>query len=272
VPAALLSLVALGALTSVAFNTTLGRSEFASETLWDRTYWGLKLAVPPVFVLLIGWLAQSVLLAFWRVAAGLSARARRLDERMRTRIAHATRDPAMLFSGVLILAAIALVASWIHFRPLLVAMTSFVRFAPADSIAILGPDYDGHHDLYTFVFSVLIAGTTAAWLIVSRIAARQRIAISRNLLAGGIVVLCLQVASLAISYRLLVHNTAPAVRWSGETCYVTGERDDRWLLFCPARDTDRNQVVRRGDPLVVDLGRQESLFTGIGGSRAASGS
>jgi hypothetical protein len=50
---------------------------------------------------------------------------------------------------------------------------------------------------------------------------------------------------------------------------VTGERGDRWLLFCPARDTDRSEVVRRGDPGVVDLQRLESPFTGIDAPRGS---
>jgi hypothetical protein len=151
-------------------------------------------------------------------------------------------------------------------------MTSFVRFAPAETIALLSPDLAGYHDLYYFMFSVLAVATLAAWYGVAKVAARHRVAISRGIVAGLTVVVCLQMASLAISYRLLIHNKLPAVSWKGETCYVTGERSDRWLLFCPSRASDRNQVVRRGDPSVTDLKRLESLFTGIRVSRAIGAS
>lgn len=262
---AVLAVIALGTLTTAAFNVTVGRAEFAAETFWYRARMGLKLSMMPLFVLVIAWLVQAMVAALWRVALGVSARVRALDERRRERAAHMTRDPSVLASAVLLGSALALVGAWMYFWPLLTAMTSFVRFAPADVVAILGPDHRPHHSLYNFTFSLMAVLTAAAWLWVARAAAAHQVSLARGIVASGVVVVCLQLASLGIAYRTLIQNKLPAWALNGEVCYAMGERDERLLLFCPGRATDRNQVVRRGDQGLVDLHREESLFTGIGG-------
>jgi hypothetical protein len=261
---------AMGTLTSASFNVTLGRAEFANETFWERLRWGLKACVPPLFVLVLAWLAFAVVLSIWRVAAGLSPRIRAIDERIRQRLSRLAADPTMLASGVLLVSAVLLVAAWAWFRDLLTALTEFVRFAPSETIAILGPEFSPYHDLYNLTFSVMFVVTLGAWLAVRRAAQAQRATLARGTVAGVIVVAGLQLASLGIAYRLLIHNELSAMALGGEVCYVTGERADRLLLFCPSRETDRNQVVRRGDPGLTDLHRTESLFTGVrtGGSHA----
>jgi predicted Ser/Thr protein kinase len=264
VPLTALVLLGLGSLTSVAFNNTLERAGFVSETIWERAMWGLKACVLQAFVLLLGWLGQAVLLALWRVSTSVSPRVKAVDEWMRARFAPLRRDPAVLASGVLLLSTFALLAAWSYFWPLIDALTTRVSTAPADLIAILAPDFAEHHDLYRQVFSWLAVGTIVAWYVVSRLAERVGVTLSRGVVAGVIVVVCLQLGSLAISYRLLIHNTSEAVHWRDQTCYVTGQRPEDVLIFCPGAAPPRNKVVSRRDAAFERLGRTESVFTGLG--------
>jgi hypothetical protein len=54
-----------------------------------------------------------------------------------------------------------------------------------------------------------------------------------------------------------------AANWSGESCYVLGERQAHLLLFCPEAATPRNRIVRADDPNLKRLGIIKDIFTDV---------
>jgi Protein kinase domain len=257
----ILILFGLGALASGAFNLTLGRSGFARESPLGWIGWGAKSCALPIFFLFVGWLGQAVLFAVWRVAISLSRRMRGIDEWVRLQLAPFRRDPSLVGALVFLFSAVALIAAWTSFLPLLDAMTFWADQAPASSLALLAPANADHHDRYRETFSVLTVATIAAWFLVARLAGggQRRRRFAPGLVAGAAAVVCLEVASLSISYRLLRHNRFPVVQWGTEVCYVTGESQEQRLLFCPKRPSSRNQVVPRSAPLEW-FNREASVF------------
>jgi hypothetical protein len=263
VPATLLAVVALGALTSVAFNNTLDRVGFASETLWDQTRFGLKSCLLPMVFLLLGATALAALQAIRRVLVGVSTRAQALDARIQTTLAPLRRDPAALAAGVLLVSAGALLAGWWYFWPLIDAMSDKASTRPLSELAILSPAFESFHNAYRQGFSWMIVATFAAWCAVVSLAARARVTLARNVVMGGVVVLCLQMASLTIAYRLLIHNKFEPVSWRGQTCYQIGARADQWLLFCPTSAPPRSRAVARDEVRFDHPRALVSVFTGI---------
>jgi hypothetical protein len=195
----------------------------------------------------------------WRVIVSFSTGAKGMDAWIRERLASVRKDPSLAGAIVFLVSAVALVWAWASFMPLLEAMTLWVDRAPASSLALLAPSNVDQHDSYRNTFSALTVATVAAWFVVGRLGARRR-RFSAGLMAGAAAVVCLEAATLSISYRLLRHNTFPVVKWGVETCYVTGESADQRLLFCPNRTNSRNQIIPRSSP-IEDLNRKESPFT-----------
>jgi hypothetical protein len=271
VPGAIAGFVALGAFTSAAFNNTLERVGFTSETIVDRTVFGLKSVVLPLAFLLFGWFLFAVLQAARDLIVGLSARARAIDSRVSAWLAPALRNPAMLAGAILLAAGATLVLAWWRFLPLLDAMMGSASIRPAEVLAVLSPRYESYQDEYRQVFSWMFIGTAAAIATVSRIAARQRVVLSTAVVVGIVMLLCLQLGSMTIAYRLLIQNKGfEPVKWSGQPCFHIGERQDQVLVFCPGAPPPRSQLVPRRDVQPDPSRRGESVFTGLADSRSST--
>jgi hypothetical protein len=58
---------------------------------------------------------------------------------------------------------------------------------------------------------------------------------------------------IEVPFRLLYQSEAPLATYDGQPCYVTGERADERLLYCPgAPKGRRTPVVKHGDLRAVD--------------------
>jgi hypothetical protein len=270
-----------GVLTSGAFNATLERSAFASDTIWDWWRWGLKAHVGPAFILILGCIATATSLVVVRLALRLSPQTVRLqDAAGRWARRGALDDASVLGSWVLILSSSALVSLWWYFWPLIVALCSQVSTAPIERLALLSPAFETYQDLYVQSLSALLILAVLGWYGVHRVAASAGQPVNLGLLSGGAAVIVLTLASLDAPYRLFVESEFEAATWNGAQCYVIGERPDAALLFCPELAPPRNRVVQRDSGTVQRLGRRENVFTrshrpggepGTGASPGASG-
>ena len=70
----------------------------------------------------------------------------------------------------------------------------------------------------------------------------------------------LSLASLDLPYRLLFQPKFTAARWSGNDCYIIGERPNDLLLFCPTLAPPRNRIVRRDSQGLERFGT-ENIFS-----------
>jgi hypothetical protein len=259
-------LVSVGLLTSIAFNTALGRSEFAGESFGDWFKAGWMSAVKPTFDVMVGFLAMGLVAVIHRLLLASSARARRLDEALRLRLAGAAArwhldDPSVASSWMLLVSAALLAGAWWYFSPLIGAVGSTrISTARSEDLTILSPAFYAYHDQYREVFSYLTIALAVAWYYAATRIRRTNGSLKNGVLVGGLVVVLLSLASLDFPYRLLVQPKFTAARWSGNDCYIIGERPNDLLLFCPTLAPPRNRIVQRNSQSLERFGT-ENIFS-----------
>jgi hypothetical protein len=259
----------LGMITSFAFNVTLDRAAFSTETVLDWWTWGLRSIVLPLAFLVMGCVAVALSSVMRRMARAVSSLAVRLDEGIQWRLrvwAHrlSLDHPQTLASGVLVLSSVALGFAIWYFWPLIDALVSVTISTRAlERIRPLAADLRPNHVWYRQAFSGLVVLMVAAWYFVFKFSARRRQPLSRGLLVGGLAVVGLTILAQAMSYRLLVKNKFEATTWKGQACYIIGERRDDFLLFCDGLEPPRNRVVPKTDADLQRHGRFENLFTNL---------
>jgi hypothetical protein len=271
-------LIGLGAMSSRAFNLALERSAFATDRLSDWLTVGVRSSVLLVIFLIFALVPAGLCLIARRLLIGVSATARRWDERARDGLRAAARrlrldDASALASWILLLSIGAFVSAYIHFSPLLDATVSTISTAPAELLAALSPAAQSYQESYRYTFVLLALATAAAWLAAIRLAYRRGQTMNRGLLGAGIGTLVLILGTSVLPYRL-VHKDAEfrAAAWRGSRCYIIGERADEVLLFCPGQPPPRTQVLPKNVEGLERLETSENIFTGFSAAAAASSS
>jgi serine/threonine protein kinase len=265
----LLGMALLGGITSTQFDIALQRSGFSSESTKDWLRWGLRTSIPPFLIALILMLGATMLAVVRRLAITMSQTARRADASARQWLAglvHRSRlDEVSVAGGLaLLVSATATYAAMAYYKPLIMAVISYVSTAPASSLALLSPSAVGGHNQYRWVFSMLVIGSVIVWYPVLRLV-RKGQSIHWGLVAGGAVVMCVAITLLHLPYRMLYFNKSfEKVNWTSNACYLIGERGDEALLFCPEIGLPRLRTIKRADPTLVRLGITESLFKSFG--------
>jgi serine/threonine-protein kinase len=259
-------LLALGWLTSIAFNNTLERSDFTDETYRDWLVWGLRASVGPAVLSLLAWVLCACAISIASLlrrssdnAGAIEASVRRVAGRLIPR--GVLNDVTVLASWTLLACSAALIALWWHFSPLIDAFSTGVSFGKPEVLALLSPALIEYHDSYRQAFSALVFASVTAWLAVRRRAAIQGRLLPTGITAGAVFMIGLTLASLDLPYRLLLHNKFDAVSWKGETCYLLGQRTDDVLLFCPRLPTPRNRVVPKAEAQLTPLRHRENVYT-----------
>ncbi len=138
--------------------------------------------------------------------------------------------------------------------------------ATSDQLALLSPANKEHHFAYRKALTLIVLLTTAAWYGVLKVSALRRRPLRGSLAIGSAAVLGLALVSLVLPYRLLYHNRSEVATWSNTSCYITGERPDTLLLFCPDLQPVRIVVVPR--TAVNARVRIENIFTRFGSAAA----
>jgi hypothetical protein len=255
----------LGVMNSVPFNQSLGRTEFASEGVWDWLQWGAKSTLGPSVLLTLGLMAAGLGVSLARLAAGVSPAVRRAGLRVEAQM-HRWRldDPAMLASLALLVSTAALAASAWAFAPLIRACFNLepgISTAPFERLQYLSPAYYGYHENYRITFTWATVISVALWYQVLRKWRRPAGTIVTLQAAAGVAVIAGLVFLLNFPYRLLWHTEFEAVAWNGAHCYVLGERGDERLLFCPELAPPRNRVVRKDAAGLQHIAAGEHMFS-----------
>jgi Protein kinase domain len=265
---AALGLTALGAINTRYFNVTLGRSDFVNESVVDWLYWGASSIVAPGVVITAAMLALGLLAVGTRLLLTISATGRTL----KSTVVNAARryrldDVAILSSCVLLLSASTLVATWWYFTPFIGSLfaISGISTTTGESLSFLSPRFRPDHYLYRQAFTAVIIGWLVLWCPTFWLAKQKGKPINGGILAGGVAVLLLSLVLLDFPYRLLAQGkrSFEAVRWSGDSCFILGERQGHLLLFCPEAETPRNRIVRNDDPGLERLGFIKDIFTDV---------
>lgn len=261
---------AFGFLSSYTFNEVFERTDFDAETMWQWPIWGIRSTVLPLtllaLLLMVAWFAASFLIVPRRVLTRWSSRAARIDQSLRLSTAEfihrfSLHDASLLLALVLMLSSTALIVSWWYFWPLLQAFGVHVSTSPPEQLALLGPALASQHDFYREVFTFVFLLTAGSWYPVLKLAARRGQRVSRGALLGVAAVTLLALGSLQLPYRLLRHNEFETAKWDGKQCYITGERTEDLLLFCPELQPPRNRIVQKKTKTVERLRLRENIFT-----------
>jgi hypothetical protein len=263
-----LGVTVLGAVNSRYFNHTLGRLDFANESVLDWLSFGVSATIAPAVIFIFTMVGLGVLGVVTRFLLSVSATVRGL----RTALLNAARkshldDVTTLSSIVLILSAMALVATWWYFSSFLSSLIAigYISTAPGESLSFLSPRLSPYHYLYRKAFTAVFVGCLLLWYPVIRLAMRKGERINRSILTGGAAVLILSLLLLDFPYRMILRGKKDfeVANWSGESCYILGERQAHLLLFCPDAATPRNRIVRNDDPNLQRLGIVQDIFTNI---------
>jgi hypothetical protein len=265
---AALGLTALGAVNSRYFNVTLGRSDFANESVLDWFYAGASSIVAPGVVITAALLALSLLAVGTWLLLTVSGTARRFKSRtLDISRRYRMDDVTVLSSCVLLLSASALVVTWWYFTPFIGSLFAIagISTTSSESLSFLSPRFRPYHYLYRQGFTAVIIGWLVLWCPTIWLAKKKREPINGGILAGGVAVLLLSLLLLDFPYRLLAQGkrSFEAVNWSGDSCFLLGERQGHLLLFCPEAETPRNRIVRADDPTVKRLGFIKDIFTDV---------
>lgn len=266
--ASLLVLMTIGGmLSAAAFNATLGRRGFVSESLVDWFVLGRRSLVSPLVLSLLGAGLVGLAAALRRVLVTSSVTLRAVDRRigaacgvMATRLL--LTDPAVCSAWLVLLTAVGLMVIWAHWAPVLEAVTSYTSTAAREALAVLSPPFLEYRTHYRMALSLLIAANLTGWYALSRGAATRGVRLPPWLGATEAVILVLLYLSMQIPYRLLNDSDKfESLLWQGERCFVIGARAADTLLFCPSM-LPRNRVVPTAEAPTA-RSRSGTLFDGF---------
>jgi hypothetical protein len=262
-------LTALGALSTLTFNVSLGRSGFVGETAWDALYWGARSCVGPALLIVMSFAALSLLSVIRRLTIAASATLARCDAAVRHRCDALTRrlhldDTSILASYALLLCAVAVIVACWWFQPLLLAFTMNATTAPAEALRLLAPGPGGVpndvHVNYRLTFTWIAIVSSVGWYLLWRRSVRRHQPMQTSVLAAGIGVIVFALALVDYPYRLFYHNQFDVATFRGETCYVVGERVDDVLLFCSMSTPPRDRRTKSNDPEFKRTDLRGSVF------------
>jgi serine/threonine protein kinase len=263
----LVGMTLLGAITSTHFNISLGRSDYATETIWDYMVWGRRTSLPPFLILIVMLLGTMVVVWVRRALIALSSTVRKVDAAARARterMAHRLRldEVPVLASCALVLSVAVTWTALSHYYPFIMALIN-LPVATDDELRLLSPASVALHNQYRWIFSLVVLFSVAVWYPVVKLV-RKGQSIHPGLATAGVVATCVAMALLHFPYRMLYFNALfpfEAATWNGSRCYIIGVRDDDRLLYCPELSPPRNRTVKSRDASLVPLGVRESPFS-----------
>lgn len=265
----------LGLLTSVAFNLTLGRTRrFGLEPPFEYFVLGLQSITAPLVLL------AAVTIVVW--AAGFGVRMARLFSPIDRALARwrgrlhfvgsglGLDDPVVLAQAITLLGLAAIAVVGWRFSDLIEAWMSNISSAPPERLWPLRPANDGERSLYRITLGLLVLAFGLGLYRVLRLRARRGSRHGIAALSGVIAVFALLVLMAELPYRILYKNESERIDLDGTRCYVLGEDEAEWLIYCPDTDQPRNRVIRSDDPRVRRSGIVESIFTASDKARGGS--
>jgi hypothetical protein len=251
---------------SAAYNTTLERrGAFAWEPAQTYIALGVSSVVAPcvyaALAIAVLWTAPFVV-RLVSLSGPVGAALDRVRGRLRVMAAKLSLDdPIVLAQGLATLGVAALVLVTWRFRTLIRAWGSTISTAEPQRLWPLSLGNEDEKVLYRAILTVLFLAFTAGVLRVVHLRKRQG---TRGGIAGLAAVAGIAAVFLLLNevpYRILFKNYALRVTYNGMRCYVIGEDQQRWLLYCPDTKPNRNLIVPRSDQAVRPSGVMENIFT-----------
>ena len=262
----LVGIWALGAVTTIAFNLTLGRSaEYSGESVLYWWVWGFRALIPGLVQATIVALLLALIAAVWNVSTRIAPPAARFAEGVRVRrrawAARIGLDDPDTAAQALLAAQIAGVAAFCwYFRDIFSASISFIDTASPHDVEVLRPEYLQRHQAYNFTMAMLILAMSAGLYQVLELRRQVHGAMHGSIaISAGVVGISFVV--LVLPYRLIWHNGFEMASHDGQRCYILGERAATALLYCPDDEIPKVKEVAIPDPALQRSGRFQSIYT-----------
>jgi hypothetical protein len=227
----------VGLLTSLSFDVTFRRSDFASDGPFDWLIYGLRALVAPAVYVLIALAAFVIIRAAGRVALAVLAPLRSLVTSageglggLAARVGLA--EPATAAVWLVVAQVVALGAIGWAFSDVVAAFTSSVDVADAEQFHVLSPDSPAA--LYyrlTLTVAVLLMALSWRSLLGRKVVGRP---VEAGTKIVGFGVLAIGVLMLIVPYRLMFQNRLPVVLRGETRCFDLGRNDTEILLYCPS--------------------------------------
>jgi hypothetical protein len=256
---------ALGFVTTVEFNTALGRtSGFANDRLVDYPILGARSVFGSIVYVLLAFVVLYVALALMRgvgraipavgrLGLGLGESARRLVRQIGLD-SPAALSQALAVAGVLGLAVVV----W-RFWPFLIALFGEVDSSAPGDLRLLGGQNEHMQLVFRRSMELVIVLLTAGLIAVIRQRRAGRV-VSAAPIAATAIVIVMALGLLVLPWRLVFHSEFQEATLDGRPCFVTGEADQEVLVHCPTAAPPRNTVLSRGDHRLQLSRRISNLF------------
>jgi hypothetical protein len=248
------TVLVLGFLTTVHYDRAIGRSsEFSTEGIGTWLLYGFRFLVGPTVYVILLWLILHVLETPWHFVQRLSPPVRRLADHARSSISGtfgriagwdgASRAHLLLLMQVLTLG----LTLWVYQR-LLELLPATLDEVDASSLTVLAPLADNWLPVtYTAVISVLVAVAARGWIALFRNKVLWA-TVPRTSVAAAVALMVLMVLLIAVPDRLFFKGVGEVVSYQGQRCFITGQRHDDRLLYCPDRPKfERTPIAKSGD-------------------------
>ena len=260
----LATVIFLGFVSTAVYNLMLGRTGgFASESLLTYLVWGRKTLTLSVVLLAGGaticWVAMIIArwLQTWRPVARMAVRIHAIVVRSPLR---AFGDSIILAQIIAIVGVSALCVVLWYYSVLIQSLATYVDTASLESLAALAPDTRQYIQL-RFWLAALTAFLSASLVLILRLRARDGVTQGRGGVYGLAGILLIVVLLNDAPYRVFWDTRRERVEYGGHRCYVTGETNERLLLYCADLMPPRNRVVMKNDAGLRLTGVVESIFT-----------
>jgi hypothetical protein len=263
-PLVVLMILALGFISSLTFNRTIGlnpRFGWESPGVWFQT--GVQAALP---VVLLTGVVVIVVLLLRGIRSVLSSRfpmIARVDEHVSARLsdlaaAFGLDDPEVLAPAVAIGGASALAVILWKFADLVNAFLHPVSDLLPEQLSMLQQNRPDRVNYMNAIFLLMLSLSAGMWHVLE-VRQRQRITDRTAWPRIGFAVLALTVVCLAVPYRIFFHAKFDTIRFRDKPCFVLGENRSELFLHCPTIAPPRNFAVGRSDPAL----RARSIKAGI---------
>ena len=260
--AAIVAVGLFGAMTSVAFDQSLGReTNDSTESLADWWLFGARSLLWPAILSILVFTIGRLVITVWRGLLQVIPGLKKLSAAVSGGAARVARQlgavgPVGTSQWLVLLQVVALTLVWRRFVPIIEAVT-YPDKVDVSWLALLASS--SQEPLYfQSAAALLVFGMAFGWYrLLSTPNARS--AIHWSTLVAGAAVLVIALLMLVIPYRLLYHNEMPQVMVGAERCYRVGVHDEQVLLYCPDRPAPR--VTTADESLVVPTGITENIFS-----------
>ena len=265
-----LGLWGLGAVTSIAFNHTLGReAAYRDESFLSWPLWGVRALVPPVVNITALFLIWVLARAIVKVVTHASKPAADITGSIRsTRHALARRlgldDGESAANALLAVEILAVGIFCWHFRDILTGVISFINDASAAELEPLHPRHFRRHQYYHLTMGLVILGMALGTRHLNDMRRRFGGALHSSLVLS-FVVLGVALVILVLPYRLLWLSTFETATYASKPCFVLGERESgdpgpSLLMYCPDDPAPKLHKVAPTDPELQRLGQPNDLY------------